>query len=105
MNLDGVSMNFAGMHTELTHRVSAKADGNDEAMVAIKNGDALHVIRSGEKCKLVLFFKGNLSGTRGLNLDSVSLEVMKKAVEIGILHVGGKELKITNSRALSKLMA
>ncbi len=114
MNLNGISMNFAGVHQEQAQRVSATADNyyGSDAMMAVQNGDVLHVIRDGEKVKLSLLLNVNFSGENLNNsrnkvgtLGSVSLEVMKKAVEVGVLQVEGKEYKITNSRALRRLLA
>jgi len=81
--------------------------GAKEAFVSLATDKKLHVLRVGDRFKLILYALGadnGINGTAGVKLESISLEAMKKALESGIIDLGDRMYRMQNTRALRKIV-
>jgi len=78
-----------------------------EAFVSLDTDKKLHVLRDGDRFKLILYTlgpDGGINGTAGVKLPAISLDAMKKTLESGILDLGDRVYRIQNMRALRKIV-
>lgn len=92
------------------HSNNASSDdyyGAKEAFVSLDPDKKLHVLRDRDRFKLILYSlgaDGGINGTAGVKLEAMPIDVMKKALESGIIDLGDRVYRMQNTRALRKIV-